>query len=152
MYDLIQNCQNRLFAPSTQWTIACEAAAGGIASYALEIVHPVGGILFGASHALSSVLLTTLLDNLPVDTRSPSFKVAKFASSFLIGIGIAHVLTATLGFPLTFGTALVLTLVMLITSFVIEFMRTGRVSCLHALIDVMNGRSSSPIGVRITIN
>ena len=107
--------------------IGFNSASGYLAGFAFGIVNPVGGAIFGATSAASSLLISLLAEKMGVNNTCA--KVAITGASFIIGIGIAAAAATAAGFPITFMAGLGLTLTMLLTSLAIRMVTGGMFCC-----------------------
>lgn len=79
--------------------IGVSAGAGALAGLVFGIVNPVGGAIFGAAYAVTSLIGRALINCLPIEEAAA--KTALHVASFILSIGIGIIATTYVGFTLT---------------------------------------------------
>ncbi len=98
--------------------VAGSAVIGGLAAYAFSIINPVGGAIFGATSALTSIVADKIANQFSINHTA--VKVAVWIVSAMASIGIGLAVTTAVGFPLTVVGAIGMTAAMLATSIVVH--------------------------------
>lgn len=93
---------------SASFYVALHAGVGGLSGWGFNLIHPIGGVVFGGVYAVTDVLSNKLLDYIFDNTEQG--KCWKFALSFFASIATAAYLTTLAGYSFTFmsGVGLVI--------------------------------------------
>lgn len=86
--------------------VACAVAAAAFTS-----VGALGGAVFGVTTFLSNQAINWICDKMQICEDNLLCKIAKCVLGTIGGIGVSVLITAALGFPITFGTGVMLTVV-----------------------------------------
>lgn len=99
--------------------IIIHTGSGYLAGYLFSIIDPIGGAVFGATEEAFRHLIRIAADQLGLFT-STTDKIIFFIGSKFAGLAIAAAVTTSIGFPLSIGGVIDLSLLMIPTS-VISF-------------------------------
>jgi hypothetical protein len=113
------------------YEIGVSTGTGALAGWAFGIIDPVGGAVFGASHALTSTLVNAVADKLNMDHTA--LKTAACAISFIASVSVGIFATTTAGFPLTVLGSLGMLVAMAVTSIGVRIVVKGA-GCLSSCI------------------
>ncbi len=97
------------------YAVGLSAGIGALAGYAFEIIHPVGGLVFGAASTLTIVIGRVILSR--IDEDNVALKVATYVGTVIASIAAGVIAVTALGFPLTVGSFILLTLGMVVTGY-----------------------------------
>lgn len=92
------------------------AAAGMGITHLLSLGNPIGGLIFGATSAATSFILSPLLDQ--VFGNSTTEKIAKFIINLLANIAVGLIVATLAGYTFTIGSILLLSLTIGVVKFV----------------------------------
>jgi len=88
---------------------AMVGSAAAIAASLITTISPLGGAIFGASSFLGNRLVHWICDRVSCCPESLIFRIARFALSLIGGIVSGSFTAAAFGFPMTAGTAVIMT-------------------------------------------
>jgi hypothetical protein len=100
-------CLCATMAASAAVNIGANASLGYIAGSVFTIINPIGGAIFGATYALTSVVADGILGAVGCNNNT-ALKIAKFVISGVLGAVAATFTVAAVGFPITFAAAAML--------------------------------------------
>ena len=133
MTSTVQYNQNSI--PGLAMGALLSAGIGAAAATIFTTVGPVGGAVFGASYYFASHAVNMICDQVNWSPDDPMAQVAKCALATIAGIAAAAAITTLVGFPLTFGTAVVLSGAMFGTALAIILACGGTICCSLAMIN-----------------
>ena len=100
------------------YTVGVSAGTGALTGYVFGIINPVGGLVFGVTNALVGTIGRGLISR--ISEENSALKVAAYVLTAIVSIGASVAAVAALGFPLTIGSFILLSLGMLVTGIAIE--------------------------------
>lgn len=92
------------------YSVGFSAGTGALAGYVFGVINPVGGLVFGATSALVEAIGYGIMSR----QENEALKTTTYVLSFIAGIAASVAAVTALGFPLTVGTVILLTLGMLV--------------------------------------
>ncbi len=100
------------------YSVGLSAGTGALTGYVFGVINPIGGLAFGAASALVGAVGRGIASHISEDNMA--LKVATYALTFIAGIAASVAAVTLLGFPITLGSFILLTLGMMVTGIAIE--------------------------------
>lgn len=126
--------------PNVFYNLVLDAAfnstLGGIAGWAFNIIHPVGGLIFGAIYSVTDFSSNMLLD------KTTLCKCGKFVLNFFIKMAAAVCVTTLIGYTFTFMSGVILVIGMSMVSCIIACLA----KCCPCL-KILQNNDEQPAGV-----
>ena len=101
----------------------CKGGFTSLAARLFTVINPITGFFFGAARGLSSAAIDWIYEKANFQTDTPCAKTIKWALVFFGSNALAALTATAMGYPITFGSAIVL-------SIVTDVMIVGGVICL----------------------
>lgn len=89
----------------------CKGGFTSLAARLFTVINPITGFFFGAARGLSSTALDWIYEKANFQTDTPCAKTIKWALVFFGSNALAALASTAIGYPLTFGSAIVLSIV-----------------------------------------
>lgn len=103
------------------------AAMGALAGYAFSLINPIGGVVFGATSAMTGLLGNAIAQHL--GANQTAVKTTLYALPLIASLVAGMVVTTAVGFPITVMGAIGLTLAIAVTSYFVHCLAIGGVCC-----------------------
>jgi hypothetical protein len=105
----------------------CKGGFTALAAHSFTVFNSVGGFFFGAARSLSNTAIDWMYDKANLQTDTPCSKTVKWALGFFGSTALAALAATAIGYPITFGAAIIL-------SIVTDIMAIGGAICLSLVI------------------
>jgi len=109
------------------YNVGVTTAAGAMAGYAFSFINPIGGAIFGATTGLADTIANSLAERFAFN--STAVKIAVWAVSAVVSIGLGLLAVTAAGFPLTVVGSVGMTVAMIVTGIAVKIVTVGVVCC-----------------------
>ncbi len=112
----------------TAYDFGLRAAAGAFAGYSWSIISPIGGAIFGLASAITNTIGDYIAES-AVPMNETAAKTALRVATFLFSVAAGIIATSALGFTMTVGSALGLSLAMIPALFIVHVSASCVAAC-----------------------
>ena len=116
------------YLPKFMKTAGMKGGVGMITGMVFNIIHPISGALFASTQSVMKELLKPGVKKLLTDENNLPSKIYVYVVIFLFSTVVSISMTISLGFPMNFPAAIWLSLFMVPTSYVIEYLFLNMIS------------------------